>query len=145
MTQNQITQHIPSDIPVSIPNIPFHKDFMDDLIRKNLGVAPSYWRKLYGNYEITDKKEVRKFISQKRDNFKRFLLFVPKIINKEFMEDKLFLKISNNYKDEELLKIYIKTSYSPRETANKINKIEDKVFSISNSEILNNIEISVEF
>jgi len=53
--------------------------------------------------------------------------------------------MSNDYNDQELLIIYIKTSYPPQKTADKINKIEDEVFLIDNSEILNYLEISVEF
>ena len=145
MNYKKFLWHESENVPVSLPPIPFYKNFMDALIKENLGIAPTYWETLYGNYEISSKKEVRKFISTKGDEFKKFLLFVPKIINKEFMYDKLLLKISNNYNDQELLKIYIKTSYSPQETADKIDKIEDEVFLLDNFEILNNFEISAEF
>ena len=145
MTLDEFMEHQLEEVPSSLSNSSFSKNLIDTLIKQDLNVTPTYLETLYEKYEIYDKREVKKFISVMGAEFKNFLLLVPKIIKKEFAEDKLLLKMSNDYNDQELLKIYIKTSYPPQETADKINKIEDKVFLLDNSEILNYLEISVEF
>jgi len=145
MTHDEFMHRESEDDSISLSNNTFSKNFTDNLIKKNLKISPAYWELLNGNYEIIAKRDVKRFISSKGDEFKKFLLFIPKIINKEFMNDKLLLKLSNDYHDHELLKIYIKTSFPPQKTADKINKIEDEVFFLDNHEILNNLEISVEF
>ncbi|MCL2114947.1 MAG: hypothetical protein FWH29_01865 [Methanobrevibacter sp.] len=145
MVHDEFKKHGLDEILSTLPNNSFSKNFIDTSIKQDLIEVDTYWESLYGTYEVNAKNEVKKFISLMGEEFKNFLLFVPKIIKKEFSQDKLLLKMSNDYNDQELLIIYIKTSYPPQKTADKINKIEDEVFLIDNSEILNYLEISVEF
>lgn len=132
-----------SDYPFHIPTT---EEISDVAIKKYLGKSPKYWEDLYSFYNIPkDKKEIREFISIKTSKFQSFLLKLPFLIHSNFLNLGLTLKLANDFDDSKILKIYIKTNLSAEESFEKLENIEDIIYSSNNQELYNSLMLSVEF